>query len=131
MFTPAAGTEGLYPFVLAATGVIYIPNANSSACNWASIAGTVSDNSGLPINGYRIRITSPDDPGLDETIFSGSTLTFGPGGYELPLGGAPVAGDYRVRLLDARGAPVSPEYAVRTRAECDGNVALVNFVQVR
>ena len=65
---------------------------------------SVADVGGQPLNGYRVRITSPEDASLDESVFSGSTLTFGAGGFELPLGGAP---------------------------QEESNVALVSFVQVR
>ncbi len=124
-------TESLYPFVVVDGGVLYMPNANGSGCNWSSIAGTVIDVGGQPLNAYRVRVTSPEDASLDESVFSGSTLTFGAGGFELPLGGAPQEGQYRVRLFDPAGAPVSDEVEVVTRAECEANVALVNFVQVR
>jgi hypothetical protein len=124
-------TASIYPFALAEGGVIYMPNANSDGCNWSSVAGTVVDLGGQPLNGYRIRVTSPEDTTLDESVFSGSTLTFGAGGFELPLSGAPQEMTLIVRLSDAAGAPISDEYTVVTRASCDANVAVVNFVQVR
>jgi hypothetical protein len=126
-----APTLSPFPFVLAESGIMYMPNANGNACNWSSIAGTVTDNSGQALNGYRVRVTSPNDPNFEEAVFSGSTLTFGAGGFELPLGGAPQAAAYIVRLFDLAGAPVSDEYAVSTRAECEANVVLVNFIEAR
>jgi hypothetical protein len=121
-------TDSLYPFVL--IDVIYMPNPNSDGCNWASIAGTVTA-AGQPLNGYRVRVTSATDSEFDESVFSGSTSTFGAGGFELPLGGAPQAGEYLLRLFDPAGAPVSAEYPIATQATCDTNVTLVNFVETR
>jgi hypothetical protein len=124
-------TASIYPFVLAQGGVIYMPNANGDGCNWSSIAGTVTDTGGQPLNSYRIRVTSPTNTSLDESVFSGSTLTFGAGGFELPLGGAPQEAEFRVRLFDPAGAPISDEYVVTTRADCQANVAVVNFIEVQ
>jgi hypothetical protein len=127
----AAPTTSPFPFVLADSGIMYMPNANGNDCNWSSIAGTVTDTGGQALNGYRIRVTSTEDADFEESVFSGSTLTFGAGGFELPLGGAPQDGNYLVRLFDLAGAPVSDEYAVTTRAECEANVVLVNFIEAR
>ncbi|GAB4512421.1 MAG: hypothetical protein OHK0046_11900 [Anaerolineae bacterium] len=123
---PAANGQ---PFV--ASGVLYAPNANASGCNWSSIAGTVTGLQGQPLNGYRVQIVDLDDPTrLDVRVFSGSALTFGEGGFELPLGGAPQQGRYSVQLFTAAGAPLSDNYELITQSTCEENVAIVNFVQV-
>jgi len=109
-------------------GVIYIANGNGLGCDWSSIAGSVSAADGSAINGYRVRIMGN---GLDETVFSGAALTFGAGGFELPLLGSPVQAEYSVQLLSPQGTPVSEVLTLTTRSDCDGNVALLNFVPVR
>lgn len=106
--------------------VVYVPNGNGLGCNWSSIAGTVTDVAGNALNGYRIRITGAD---VNETVFSGAALTFGPGGFELPLLNTPQEAEYTLQLLSPQGAPVSEPLVVMTRADCDGNVLIVNFVQ--
>jgi hypothetical protein len=121
------GAEG-FPFVLADTGTVFIANENGRACDWASIAGSVTAMNGAALNGYRIRVTGVD---FDETVFTGAALTFGAGGYELPLGNAPVAGDFLVQLFSPQGAPLSEQYLVTTRLGCESNVAIMNFVQSR
>jgi hypothetical protein len=124
---PASGT----PFALAEDNVLYIPNANARGCDWASIAGTVTGLDGQPLDNYAVQIIDDDDPSrLDVRVYSGSALTFGSGGFELPLGGAPVEGRYRVQLFSAGGAPVSGEYTISTRDSCDENVVVLNFMQV-
>ncbi len=125
---PATFTPALFPFTVAEPGVVYVPNANGEGCNWSSIAGSVTDLQGQPLNGYGIRIQGNN---REDTVFSGSALTFGPGGFELPLNGVPLAGDYTVQLLSPSGAPVSDEYPVSTRTSCEQNVAIVSFVQNR
>lgn len=117
-----------FPFVLAPTGVIYAPNENGQGCEWQSIAGSINGLDGAPLSGYSVRIRGGN--GLDERVFSGVTQTFGEGGYELFISAVPQAADYTVQLLTAQGAPLSNEVTISTRADCEGNVAIVNFVQI-
>lgn len=123
-----SATPSPYPFKLVDQGVIYIPNPNGEACNWASIAGTVTGVDGLGLVGYAVQISNS---GLNDRVFSDTAATYGAGGFELVLGGAPQAGTYQVQLFTSAGVPVSDVYAVTTLAECERNVALVNFVQTR
>lgn len=115
-------SEG-YPFVMS-DSVLYAPNGNGLECAWGSIAGSITARDGSPLSGYRVRVIGN---GLDEVAFSGAALTFGPGGYEMPLGSVPQAQDYTVQLFSPQGAPLSPAYPVATQAECEQNVAVVNF----
>jgi len=110
--------------------VLYAPNNNGTGCNWASIAGSVTDTDGLPLNNYGVQIRHVAD-NLDVKVFSGSALTFGPGGFELAIGGTPQAGEFVVQLFSPAGAPVSEEYTVMTRDTCEENVAVLRFVQVQ
>ncbi len=131
-FTPlpveAFATSSPFPFIAANNGAVFAPNANDQGCNWASIAGSVSDLVDAPLDGYGIRVRGDN---LDETIFSGATQSFGPGGFELFLNGAPSAATYTVQLLSPQGAPLSAEYPVTTRATCEENVALISFIQIQ
>jgi hypothetical protein len=117
--------DSLYPFVLSEDGVLYIANSNGRACEWSSIGGAVFGNDGTPLNGYRVRVTDVDD--LRETVFTGATLAFGDGGFEFPIGGAPIEATYNVQLFSPQDAPLSDVISVTTRANCDENVAVVTF----
>jgi len=124
--------NSIFPFIVLENSVIYAPNANGNGCDWASIAGTVTGLESQPLNNYRINIVDAEDPSnLDVNVFSGSALTFGDGGFELPLGGSPIARDYEVQLLSPSGAPVSEPFTVSTRDSCDENVVIINFQQIR
>jgi hypothetical protein len=125
---PPSFTPALFPFTLVEAGVVYVPNGNGEGCNWSSIAGSVTDLQGQPLNGYEVHMRGENE---EISVFSGSALTYGPGGFELPLSGAPLAAQYTVQLLNPSGAPVSDEYSVETRESCDENVAIVSFVQNR
>jgi hypothetical protein len=122
-FTPAP-----FPFTLTSSGITYAPNGNGQECNWSSIAGSVVNLQGLALDGYGVRVIGE---GLDETVYSGSAITFGAGGFELPLGGVPQQAPYTVQLFSPEGAPLSEEYQVVTSDKCDQNVAIVNFIQNR
>ncbi len=120
-------TDDGFPFAITDVGVLYTQNDNGRGCNWASIAGTVTARDGAPLDGYAVRIR--DEEGQSERVFSGATRTFGPGGFELPLSGAPRISRYTVQLFSPQGAPLSDSYTVETRAECDSSVAIVSFME--
>ncbi|MEQ8675138.1 MAG: hypothetical protein RLP44_20540 [Aggregatilineales bacterium] len=112
--------------------VLYTPNTNDQACNWSSIAGTVTDTGGRALNNFGIQIVDVADPqALNERVFSGSALTFGDGGFELNLGTAPREAQYSVQLFSPAGVPVSDVFFVITSEDCEQNVAIISFVQVR
>lgn len=117
-----------FPFMAANNGAVYVPNGNASGCDWSSIAGSVTDLVNAPLDGYGLRIMGE---GLDETVFSGSVQSFGPGAFELFLNGAPQVGTYTVQLLSPDGLPLSQTYTITTRATCEENVAVVSFLQMR
>jgi len=114
------------PFAIAEDGVLYISNQNGRECNWASIAGAVTNSSNEPLPGFGVRISGDE---VSATVYSGTSSTFGAGGYEITLGSAPIVSTYRVQLVTTGGAPLSAELSVTTRDDCDQNVAIVNFVQ--
>lgn len=126
---PDSANPAVFPFTVAGD-VLYAPNSNGSGCNWASIAGSVTGIDGQPLNNYGVQIQHVADT-LDVKVFSGSAVTFGPGGFELVIGGTPQAGEYTVQLFSPAGAPVSEVYTVTTRDTCEENVAVLRFVQVQ
>lgn len=126
-FTPLAvepaASEAAFAFSLVG-GVLYQANANPEGCNWSSIAGSVTAADNSALDGYRVKVTGA---GVDDTVFSGTTAAFGPGGFELFLNGTPQAAVYTVQLFDLQGEAVSAPVEVSTRAECAESVALLNF----
>lgn len=122
------GPTSLFPFVVTNNGAVYVPNGNENGCDWASIAGSVTDLVAAPLDGYAIHISGDS---LDETVYSGSVQSFGPGAFELFLNGAPQVGTYTIQLLSPQGVPLSETYTITTRATCEENVAVVSFLQTR
>ncbi|MEL7234042.1 MAG: hypothetical protein AAGK74_06080, partial [Chloroflexota bacterium] len=117
------------PFqMLEPPGVIYAPNGNGRGCEWSSIAGTVVDLNGEPRNGLRVRFINQLT--LEEnTVFTGSSATFGDGGFEFVIGTAPEVNGYFVQVFSEADVPISEQLTVVTSEICDQNVAIVNFEQ--
>ncbi len=111
-------------------GVLYTPNGNGRECEWSSIAGIVQGLDGEPVNGLRVRFTD-QTTGEENTVFTGSSTTFGDGGFELPLGNTPQVNGYFVQLFSEAGAPLSEELTVVTSERCDQNVTIVTFEQTQ
>jgi len=123
---------GTLPFTVNEGNTLYIPNANGVGCNWASIAGIVTGINGEALNGYGVQINDAENPnGIQDRVYSGGALTFGDGGFELVLGGAPVEGRYTVQLFSPAGVPLSDVFFVITSNRCDQNVVVITFEQVR
>ncbi len=123
---PASYTRSPFPFTVFGDGVEYIANPNDQACRWASVAGSVTDINGQPLPGLAVHVVGE---GIDEIRFTGTALTYGSGGYEVFLNGAPLRSQYAVQLLSQTGTPISAEFTVTTSPLCEENVAIVNFVQ--
>lgn len=129
---PLSTPTGDKPFIINNAGVLYTPNSNGRGCNWSSIAGTVTGLSNEPLDGYAVQIVDIEDPTrLNVVVNSGSSLNLGAGGFELALGSTPRVRSYRVQLFDNANTAVSEPFQIFTREECDQNVAVVNFIQVR
>ena len=124
--TPApVSTESPFNFVLAEP-VRFQANTTGLGCEAWSIGGTVQTASGEGVNGLRVRIGGVD---VTETVFTGTAERYGGGGFELTVIGAPKEDTYTVQLTSAQGEPLSDVLQVTTRSTCDGNLAVINFVE--
>jgi hypothetical protein len=104
-------------------------------CNWLIIAGQVWDLQGDPVtdsvsvhlfgelNGFVI----------DQYRSPGTETAYGESGYEFALEGFVVDSEESlyIQLVDANNAPLSNPYLVQTYNDCQQNLILVNFKQVR
>lgn len=124
----ATGANSFAPVESGGRNVIFIANLESrGGCAWQSVAGTVTDVSGSPLNDYRVRVLGD---GIDATTTSGSAPGYGPGGFEVQLGSQAVEGQVAVQLLDPAGSPVSEVVTVPTSARCDWNISIIRFAQL-
>jgi hypothetical protein len=103
--------------------------ANQAGCAWQGIGGQVLDQANAPVPGLRIHIFGPN--AFDRTVDSGSNSLYGPGGWEQPVDNKINGSTYYVELLSGAGTPISPRITVTFPSDCEKNLALVNFIQVR
>ena len=92
------------------------------------IAGQVFDINGQPVdNGlYQVHVW---DAGVDLRVTVGGAPAYGLSGYEQFLFDQPRIQENNVQLETVNGTAVSQVYRVQTRASCNQNLILFNFVQ--
>lgn len=102
--------------------------ANNAGCNWMGVAGQVFDLNGEPVasGAYLVWVTEGE---INQQVFTGSALAYGPSGWEVFLYDRPRVTTHRIQLFSPSGTPVSEVYEFTTRASCNQNLVLVNFVQ--
>ncbi len=104
-------------------------------CNWMGVGGQVFDDKGSAVtNGSVILVISGWLGGeyLEKTGIVGMAPQFGPAGYEIQLGDAPLAsqGTLSIQLFDTQGNPLTNPLPFDTTDACDRNLILINFTRI-
>ncbi|MCI0398342.1 MAG: hypothetical protein L0332_31980 [Chloroflexi bacterium] len=118
-----------YLFVKSEGSPFYLQNyANNDGCDWLGVGGELFDLNGQPVEPgqYLVHLWGND---LDETSAAGSALAYGPSGWEVALGSAPVVLAWQVEVLMPNWEPVSPAYTFETHASCSENLVYFVFLQ--
>ncbi len=132
-FTPS---QSPFPFGLRGE-VLFTKNfANTAQCAWQGVGGQVVGLNGQPFTGnLRVRVYNNN---FDRTVNIGTNSLYGTtgegganSGYELQIANAIDNRLYFVQLETQNGTVVSPTLQIQFPASCDGNVAIVNFIQTR
>ncbi|MDO9087545.1 MAG: hypothetical protein Q7U53_15150 [Anaerolineaceae bacterium] len=138
--TPVSPTEtpfsGYYAFVLqnqinAIESALLKPNLG---CNWVGVAGQVFDLQGRPVMGVRVWLRGTyDTKRKDLYSLTLESSPYGPSGFEITLGDRPLnsTGQLSIQLLDQAGIPISDRVYFDTFEDCQKNLILINFKQVR
>ena len=138
--TPVLPTEtpfsGYYAFVLqneiyAIESALLKPNLG---CNWVGVAGQVFDLQGRPVMGVRVWLRGTyDNKRKDLYSLTLESSPYGPSGFEITLGDRPLnsTGQLSIQLLDQAGIPISDRVYFDTFEDCQKNLILINFKQVR
>jgi len=129
-------TPELFPFIL-----IGEPEMMSSdllrpslGCDWLVVAGQVWDLKDRAVKGLELNLTGElKGYWIDEYSVTGSAPVYGVSGYEFLLENFVVNSQDAlfIQLVDADGAPYSLAYPLQTFQDCQKNLILVNFKQVR
>jgi hypothetical protein len=124
-FTPSP-----YDFVLRNDDITYTKYDKTPdiGCNWAGIAGRVYDLNRNHITGMMVHVWGN---GIDQRIETGTYEAYGESGWEQYINNEPVDRVYRVQLEYSNGDVASDVVRVRTRDDCNRNLAIVIFDQVQ
>lgn len=131
---------GDMPIVLQDNNPYYIPAAsmnNGYGCDWMGVAGQVFAMNNAPVQGLIIEVggTLKGEKIGNPTILqaTGLATAYGPGGYEVKLADELVdsSGSLWIRVLDQAGLPLSEKIYFFTYNDCEKNLILINFKQVR
>ena len=128
---------GDMPIVLQDKNPYYIPAVsmnNSYGCEWMGVAGQVFAMNNAPVQGLVLEIGgSLSGERFDKVTVTGMVPAYGPGGYEVKLADVPVesSNSLWIRVLDQSGLPMSEKIYFKTFDDCDMNLILINFKQVR
>jgi len=138
--TPVPPTEtpfsGYYAFVLqndinAIESTLFKPNYG---CNWIGVAGQVFDLQGRPVMGVRVWLRGTfNGERVDLLSLTLESSPYGPSGFEFTLGDTPLnsTGQLSIQLLDQANIPISDRVYFDTYQDCQKNLILINFKQIR
>jgi hypothetical protein len=103
-------------------------------CSWMGVGGWVSDLQNAPVPQIIIQLggTLASTP-FDLPSMTGTALQYGQAGYEFTLTDRPIASKKSLwlQLLDQAGLALSPKVYFDTYDDCQKNLVLVNFKQVK
>lgn len=103
-------------------------------CEWLGVGGQVVDMQGRPVTGITVQIGGYlGTKVIDQTSLTGLALKYGEAGYEFEIAKQPAASAQTlwVRLIDQARLPLSPKVMFDTYEDCQRNLIIVNFRQVR
>ena len=124
-------TTSPFPFNLR-DAVAFQPNlGNAAGCNWQGVAGRVLDLNGTQFGRdlYQVRVFNTD---IDRVVNVGSNSYYGElSGFEQVVDNQVNNRSYRVRLETLNGTVISPVVDITFPSSCEGNVAIVTFIQTR
>ena len=116
----------------AINGETFHPDAG---CNWAGVAGQAMSLNDEPVRGLFIQLggSIPGVQSVDKMTMTGMAVQYGQGGFEFTLADSPVAstGSLWIQLLDQQNLPLSDRFYFDTYDDCQKNLIIIYFQQVR
>jgi len=133
--SPTATVDTIYPFILrnepAAISGVAIPDHETCKL-W--VAGQTYDLQGAPMVGVTVMLGGYlNGKSLSQLSLTGTSLQFGQAGYEFVVADQPIEsqGSVWVQIFDQSFIPLSGRIYVDTYEDCQQNLILINFKQVR
>ncbi len=132
---PATPMPGNFSFVLHAGDPKYIAGHPEAGCNWLGVAGQALDMQGRSVPYLLVQMGGMFEGVTIDTVIqvTGMAPDYGKAGYEFKIGDRPTASNDAlwVQLLDAQQLPLSDKIYFDTYTDCDKNLVIINFQQVR
>jgi hypothetical protein len=135
--TPTAGPTPVFSFALQQGSPQTIPNIYHPdlGCNWMGVAGQATALNGGPATGLIVQVGGSLPGQLFESRISltGAVTQYGQAGYEIPLADKAIdsKGTLWIQLLDNANLPFSDKIYFDTFADCQKNLIVINFQQVK
>ena len=138
MLSPeVAATPGMMPYEVQQGNPVAISSTSfrpDQGCNWMGVGGQALDLSGSPVQWLVVQLGGTLD-GIEKTqlTMTGTATQYDRGGFEFTLADVPTASSQTlwVQLLDQAGLPLSAKIYFDTFDECDKNLIVINFKEVR
>ena len=108
--------------------------ADHGNCQWMGVGGQVVGMDGKPIPAIKVQLGGVlNDTEVNLTSLSGTSLQYGPAGFEFTLSERPVESNKTlwVRLLSDIDEPLSDRVYFNTYDSCDRNLVVINFKQIK
>jgi len=106
--------------------------APESGCNWMGIAGQVFGLDSVPEDGMVIHLQGViEGRVVDEMAVTQGIPALGPGGYQFTIADHPIEtdGSLWLQVFDQAGVPKTGKILLKTYADCEHNLILVNFAE--
>jgi hypothetical protein len=135
--SPTRDLSASAPFILQGDPVAVASSMfhADTTCDWLGVGGNVYDMQGRPVFGLMVKVggTLGGKTVKEMTTLTGLARAYGESGYEFKLGAKPVASNDSlwIQLFDQAQIPISEKIYFDTYAECNMNLVLINFKQVR
>lgn len=131
-------TPSQWSFVLQQGSPASIPSLAfhpEAGCNWMGVAGQATSLSGEPVKYLFVQLGGNLQGGLYETktTMTGAAPQYGQGGFEFTISDRVIAsnGTLWIQLLDQANLPLSDKIYFNTYDDCEKNLTIIYFTQIK
>lgn len=104
-------------------------------CKWSGVAGQAVSLNGEAVRGLFVQLggSMPGEENVDNLVMTGLAPQYGQGGFEITLADNLFASDGTlwIQLLDQQNLPLSARIHFNTYQDCQKNLVIIYFSQVR
>jgi len=128
---PTLSAAGSYAFVPGSNAPAFSPNPDSTTgCNVMAIAGQILDQNNKPITA-KVEVYIAGPKGFKKLAKPNpvNVAPYGVGFWLLVINSKVNSNAYVVEVLDSKGTQISSPMTVQFTADCQNNVALIDFIQ--